>query len=215
MSIDDQISAFAAQLDRWFLDVATESYSDDEIAQFKTTVSGIKFLKQFDDLKSQGLATLATLLNHSDFASEGERINALLRGFERAARLEAVSDDMVDPDGLKQIDGVMDDIVVALSAIGPGRTLLVPLLEHENARIRVSAARYLIDLMPNRVIPVLEKINKEEDGSSDGFAAFLVIQAWEVEHRGRFNSIEERMVRGGRDDDPGGNQMDPNGRTRS
>ena len=82
---------------------------------------------------------------------------------------------------MKQIDHIMDDIVVALAAIGPGRTLLVPLLEHDNARIRVLAGRYLIDLMP--------------DGSSDGFSAFLVLQAWEIERRGRFNAIEGRVAR--------------------
>jgi hypothetical protein len=196
MSIDDQISTFAAQLDKWFLDTAIASYSDDEAAQFKTFVAGIKLLKQFGDLRSRGQATLATSLNHSALASERERISALLRGFERAAMLEAICGDLVDLEGMKQIDRAMDDIVVELSAISPGRTLLVPLLEHDNVRIRVFAGRYLIDLMPDRVIPILEKINKDGDGSSDGFSAFLVLQAWEVERRGRFNAIEDRVARG-------------------
>ena len=195
MSIDDQISAFAARFDKWFLDTIIKSYSDDDVAQFKTFVVGIKLLAQLDDLRNQGLATLTTLLSCSDFASEDERINGLLRGFERAARLEAISDIMADLDGMKQIDGVMDEIVVALSAIAPGRTLLVPLLEHDEARIRVFAGRYLIDLMPDRVIPILKKIDEDGDGSSDGFAAFLVLQAWEVEHGARFNSIASRVER--------------------
>jgi hypothetical protein len=63
-------------------------------------------------------------------------------------------------------------------------------------RVRVLAGRYLIDLMPDRVVPILEKIDKEGDGSSDGFSAFLVLQVWEVERRGRFNAIEGRVVRG-------------------
>jgi hypothetical protein len=50
--------------------------------------------------------------------------------------------------------------------------------------------------MPDRVVPILEKIDKEGDGSSDGFSAFLVLQVWEVERRGRFNAIEGRVVRG-------------------
>ena len=62
MSIDDQISAFAAQLDRWFVDFAAKLlHPGDEIAETKTPVAGLKLLKQFDDLKSQGLASLATL----------------------------------------------------------------------------------------------------------------------------------------------------------
>ena len=197
MSIDDQISAFAAQLDRWFDDFAAKLLQPgDETAETKTRVAGLKLLKQFDELKSQGLASLATLSNFTDVASESERIETLLRGFERAARLEGISNDLQDWDGVKRIDHIMDDIVVALAAIGPGRTLLVPLLEHDNARVCVLAGRYLIDLMPDRVVPILEKIDKEGDGSSDGFSAFLVLQAWEVERRGRFNAIEGRVVRG-------------------
>ena len=185
MSIDDQISAFATQLDRWFVDFAAKLLQPgDEIAETKTRVAGLKLLKQFDDLKSQGLASLATLLNFADVASESDRTKALLHGFERAARLEGISNDLQDWDGVKQIDHIKDDIVVALAAIGPGRTLLVPLLEHDNARVRVLAGRYLIDLMPDRVIPILERIDKEGDGSSDGFSAFLVLQAWEIERRG-------------------------------
>ena len=196
MSIDDQISAFAAQLDSWFVDFAAKLLqSGDEIAETKTRVAGLKLLKQFDDLKSQGLASLATLLNFADVASESDRTKALLHGFERAARLEGISNDLQDWDGVKQIDHIMDDIVVALAAIGPGRTLLVPLLEHDNARVRVLAGRYLIDLMPDRVIPILERIDKEGDGSFDGFSAFLVLQAWEIERRGRFSAIEGRAAR--------------------
>ena len=197
MSIDEQISAFAAQLDRRFADFAAKLLQPgDETAEVKTRVAGLKLLKQFDELKSQGLASLATLSNFADVASESERIETLLRGFERAARLGGISNDLQDWDGVKQTDHIMDDIVVALVAIGPGRTLLVPLLEHDNARVRVLAGRYLIDLMPDRVVPILEKIDKEGDGSSDGFSAFLVLQAWEVERRGRFNAIEGRVVRG-------------------
>ena len=197
MSIDDQISAFAAQLDRWFADFAAKLLQPgDETAEIKTRVAGLKLLKQFDELKSQGLASLATLSNFTDVASESERIETLLRGFERAARLGGISNDLQDWDGVKQTDHIMDDIVVALVAIGPGRTLLVPLLKHDDARVRVLAGRYLIDLMPDRVVPILEKIDKEGDGSSDGFSAFLVLQVWEVERRGRFNAIEGRVVRG-------------------
>jgi hypothetical protein len=196
MSIDDQISAFAAKLDGWFVDFAAKLLQGDETAEIKTWVAGLKLLKQSDDLKREGLAALATLLNSADVTSESERINVLLRGFELAAKLEAVCDGVSDADGMKQTNRIMDDIVVALAAFGLGRTLLVPLLEHDNAHIRVLAGRYLIDLMPDRVVPILEKIDKEGDGSPDSFRAYLVLRLWEVERLGRFRSIEGRVVRG-------------------
>lgn len=46
MSIDDQISAFAAQLDSWFVDFAAKLLQPgDEIAETKTRVAGLKLLK--------------------------------------------------------------------------------------------------------------------------------------------------------------------------
>jgi hypothetical protein len=53
--------------------------------------------------------------------------------------------------------------------------------------------------MPDRVVPILEKIDKEGDGSSDGFSAFLVLQAWEVERRGRFNAKRVEWCAGDRE----------------
>jgi hypothetical protein len=46
MSIDEQISAFAAQLDRWFADFAAKLLQPgDETAEVKTRVAGLKLLK--------------------------------------------------------------------------------------------------------------------------------------------------------------------------
>jgi hypothetical protein len=194
MSID--LIKFPRLPSGWTSGSSTSRQPSDEIAETKTRVAGLKLLKQFDDLKSQGLASLATLLNFAEAPSESDRTKTLLRGFERAARLGGISNEIQDWDGVRQIDHIMDDIVAALATIDPRRTLLVPLLDHDNARIRILAGRYLIDLMPDRVIPILEKIDKEADGSSDGFSAFLVLQAWEIERRGRFNAIEDRVVRG-------------------
>jgi hypothetical protein len=127
-------------LDKWFVDFAAEILQPGNvIAETKTRVAGLKLLKQFDDLKSQGLASLATLLNFAEAPSESDRTKPLLRGFERAVRLGGISNEIQDWDGVRQIDHIMDDIVVALATIDPRRTLLVPLLDHDNARIRILA----------------------------------------------------------------------------
>ena len=54
MSIDDQISAFAAQLDRWFADFAAKLLQPgDETAEIKTRVVELELLKQFDELRAK------------------------------------------------------------------------------------------------------------------------------------------------------------------
>jgi hypothetical protein len=192
MGIDEQISALGSLLDGWFDEMIAKIDSGNKTAQAKAWLAGIEITKQFDDLKKQGSAALSALLNPTNVASESERVSALLRAFEFAAKLEAtLSDEMADVDGVTQIDHLMDDIIVALAPIGYGRTFLVPLLEHDDARVRAFAGRYLIDLIPDRVIPVMEKIEEEKRGSCADFCAYWAVRTWQIERRARFKRARD------------------------
>jgi hypothetical protein len=196
MEFDKKIAALGARLDAWFDEMDANIEAGDQKAQIKTLLAGIQIPKQFDDLKQQGLAALATLLNSADVTSEGERVASLLRGFEFAVGLQATLDyEMGDVDGYNQVDRVVDDIVVALASIGSGRTALVPLLGHGDPRLRVSAGQYLIDLTPDRVIPVLQQVEKEAPRSSERLNAHWILLAWELERKGRFDSLATRVTR--------------------
>jgi hypothetical protein len=196
MDIDKEIAALGARLDNWFDKMITDIESSDKTAQIKTWLAGIQITKQFDDLKQQGLATLAALLNPANVLSESGRVASLLHGFEFAVRLEAtLSDEMADSEGVTQVDRVVDDIVVALASIGSGRSALLPLLDHGDPRVRASAGGYLIDLMPDRVIPVLQQIEKEARGYWAGFKAYWIRRTWELEHKGRFNQLASSVTR--------------------
>jgi hypothetical protein len=83
--------------------------------------------------------------------------------------------------------------VVTLAGIGSGRAVLVPLLDSD-ARVAAYAGRYLIDLMPDHVIPVLQRIEKTERGFQPGFTAGMVLLTWEREHVGRFNALASRVT---------------------
>jgi len=60
----------------------------------------------------------------------------------------------------------------------------------------VSAGRYLIDLMPDRVIPVLQQVEKEGPSYPDGLHAHWILLTWELEHKGRFNALACLVTRG-------------------
>lgn len=101
MGIDEQISALGSLLDGWFDEMIAKINSGNKTAQAKAWLAGIEITKQFDDLKKQGSAALSALLNPTNVASESERVSALLRAFEFAAKLEAIlSDEMADVDGV-------------------------------------------------------------------------------------------------------------------
>ena len=102
---------------------------------------------------------------------------------------------MMDTDAGNQVIGLTDDIVVALAGTGPGRAALVPLLDADDARVATCAGRYLIDLMPNRVIPVLQEIEKGGFWYQPAFSAQMVLLTWELEHKGRFNALQGEVAR--------------------
>ena len=120
----------------------------------------------------------------------------MLRGFEFAAKLEVtLYDEMMDTDAGNQVDSLMDDIVVTLAGIGSGRAALVPLLDDNDARVSSCVGRYLFDLMPDRVIPILQRIEKRERGFQPAFEAHMVLLTWELERVGRFNALAGRVTR--------------------
>jgi hypothetical protein len=85
----------------------------------------------------------------------------------------------------------MDGIVLALDAIGSGRAALAVLLDHADPGVRALAAVYLIDLMPERIVPMLRQIEEEEEmrGRSARFRAHWTLLAWELDGKSRFNSL--------------------------
>ena len=54
-----------------------------------------------------------------------------------------------------------DGIVKALDRIGSGRAALAVLLDHRDPGVRALAGVYLIDLLPERVSPILRQVEEE------------------------------------------------------
>lgn len=196
MDINEQIAALGARLDNWFDEMSARMDAGDKPGQATEWLAGIQIPWRYDELKNRGFTILTALLNPVTVMSENERVAALLRGFEFAAKLEVtLYGQMMDTDAGNQVDDLMDEIVVTLAGIGSGRAALVPLLDHNNSGVSASAGRYLIDLIPDRVIPVLQGIEKSERGFQPGFEARMVLLTWECEHVGRFNALASRVTR--------------------
>lgn len=76
----------------------------------------------------------------------------------------------------------MNAIADKLDKIPPGRMALVKLLDSTNPGVRAYAAAYLIEVAPERALPVLRQVNENERGMMAGFTAFTVLFKYAVEH---------------------------------
>jgi len=191
MEIDESIVQLGEKLDAWWAGFSAMLDSEDRVAQSKALLSGVEIAKEFDRLRADGMAAITALLNRPDSVPDDERAASLIRGFEFGARLaDTLHDEFSDTaDGETKVVRLTDAIVKNLDTIGSGRAALAALLDHPDAGVRALAGAYLIDLMPERVVPMLREINKQRQGLSAGFRAFVALLGWERERKSRFNYL--------------------------
>jgi hypothetical protein len=191
MQTDKALADLAAKLDAWFDGSSDTFASEDRSAQAKTIIRGVAIVNELDRVRSEGLATLSRLINRRDAATEDERKASLVRGFEFGARLRhALHDELLDTDGETKVAHSMHAIVNALDEMTSGRAALAELLDHSDSGVRASAGAYLIDVMPDRVVPVLRQIEESNEGSSAGFSAHWVLLDRELKQQRRIANDE-------------------------
>jgi hypothetical protein len=191
VAIDESIAQLGEKLQEWFYSNVATFASDDRQAQANALLRGFELVREFDRLKADGLAAITGLLTCQDVTTEEQRAASLIRGFEFGARLaNTLHDEIRDiADGETKVVHLMDEIVKALDTIGAGREALAGLLDHPEPGVRSSAGAYLIDLMPQRVIPILRQIEEKRDASSASFRAHWILLNWEREGKSRFNYL--------------------------
>jgi hypothetical protein len=184
MELDESIVQLGAKLDEWLDGNLATFASQDREAQGNALFRGFEITKELDRLKAEGLAAIRALLNRRGASTEDQRVASLVRGFEFAAKLKhTLRDELSDTNGANKIVGLMNKIANALDATGSGRRALAVHLDHADARVRASAGAYLltVNLMPERVVPVLREIEEKERGNSAHFTAHWAVLGWELE----------------------------------
>jgi hypothetical protein len=196
MDVNAAITRVGGRLDKWFQGNQEAFASQDRKAQGYVLLRGFDLVKELDRLKSDGMAALTSLLGDASIESN-QRVASLIRGFEIGAKLaHTLHDELLDTDGEAKVLRLLDAVILSLNAIKPGRSVLTALLDHPHAGVRASAGGYLIDLMPDRVVPLLREIDELPDGSSASFTAHWALLAWERERKSRFNYLTEKSASG-------------------
>jgi hypothetical protein len=141
--------------------------------------------RELKAIQSSQMATLTGLIvdrPSPERAGEGERIARLLRAFELVAELRRVADDVIGDTNIKnQWTRQGNRIVTILDAVDPQRRQLIPLLKHPLPDVRALAGVYLMEVMPERALPVLRAVYDSHRGLSAGWTAFFVLRMHDVE----------------------------------
>lgn len=186
MKIDSAIAELATKLDQWFDGNRATFTSHDDTAQGKAVARGLEIVKELDKLKADGIAAITSLLARRNALPASERSELLVRNFEFAAKLRAIlHDELLDTDGANKIVLLMNKMADALDVIGNGRAALGVLLEHSDDRVRATAGAYLliVNLMPERVVPILREIDQRSEGRSADFTAHWALLDWELKQK--------------------------------
>jgi hypothetical protein len=186
MELDESIARLGAKLDAWFDSNQAIFASEDPTAQAHALRAGFEILAELDKLKSDGLAAIAAILHPQNAIASDERVASLVRAFEFAAILKAaLADELSDTDGYNELVTKMDAIANTLDESRPGRAALAVLLDHSKESVRASAGVYLVNLMPDRVVPILREIDQKNEGASADFTAHWALVDWELKQKAR------------------------------
>jgi hypothetical protein len=181
MEINESIARLGAEFDACWDALSPLLNSEDSAAQAKVLLRGITLAKDYDRLKTEGLAAIQALLDQRD-ATEGTQITCLVNAFAFAAKLaNTLRDEFHDIDGETQVARFTEAIVKTLEDMGTNRASLAVLLDHADAGVRAWAGACLINLQPDRVVPILRDIKKNEFANCAHFTASFALFRWEHE----------------------------------
>jgi hypothetical protein len=182
VEVNESIVRLGERLDAWCNGFFGMLESKDGVAQAKALLAGIEIFKELERLKAEGLKAIKKLLARQDTMPNDKRTASLIQGFEFAAKLShTLHDELLDTSGGTKVVRLMNAIADALDASGSGRSALAVLLDNPDAGVRASAGAYLINSMPERVIPIMREVQKNEDGNSAHFTAYWAVRGWELE----------------------------------
>ena len=184
MEINESIARLGAELDACWDALSPLLNSEDRAAQAKVLLRGVTLSQEYDRLRTEGLAAIQALLDQRD-ATEPGRIKSLVQAFAFAAKLaNTLHDQFHDIEGETQVARFTEEIVRTLESMGTNRAPLAGLLDHPDAGVRAWAGACLINQQPDRVVPILRDIEKNEFANGAHSTAFFALVRWEHEkHR--------------------------------
>lgn len=183
MKFDESIAALGEKLDAWLEGDLAVFTSQDRTAWAKALLDGFAITNELDKLIAEASTAIELLLGPQNKAPVEERTASLVRAFELAAQLKTALHQLGDTDSSNALVLKMNSIAGMLDETPAGRPVLAALLDHSNDSVRASAGAYLVDLMPDRVVPILREIDQNGGGTSADFTAHWALRDWELKRQ--------------------------------
>lgn len=181
MEFDETIARLGAKLDAWLDSDLPAFRSQDRTAWAKALLDGIEITNEIDKIVAEGWAAIALLLDAQHGTAVEERTASLVRAFAFAAQLKAaLHDEVGEPDTCNELVLKMNSITGMLDETPAGRAAL---LDHAKDSVRASAGAHLVDLMPDRVVPILREIDQKGGVNSADFTAHWALLGWELKQK--------------------------------
>jgi len=187
MDVDELIVELAEKLDAWCDGFSPMLGSEDRAGQVRALLSGVAWAREYNDLKAKGLAAITALIEREDTTTEDQRVASLIAGFAFAAKMSAaLHDEFQDMDAMTEVAHLMRKIAVTLDGTVSGRAALAVLFDDSDVRVRAYAGAYLlmVNLLPERVVPILRDIAQKERANDAHFTAYWAVLRWEREGSG-------------------------------
>jgi len=179
MNVNESIARLRVEHDAFGDEMRSLIDSDDTTAQAKMLLCGIAIAKEYERLKSEGLAAIQARLDRQG-TTESTRISTLVETFAIAASLaNTLHDKFRDIEGETQVACFTVSIVKNLEDMAVGRGPLAVLLDHPDAGVRAWAGACLINSQPDRVVPILRNIKDKEVANGAHFTAYFALLRWE------------------------------------
>lgn len=181
MPSDDRIDAIFDAQQRLLGEMDSAIQNSDVAAQQLITIKLARLELRLKRIETTHRLMLSHLMACArEATSPMERQRMLMNAFKYAAWVRAVAqDELVDDDLSNEAETQLQNIITGLDAVPPeGRAALAPFLVSHNPDQRVCAAVALLDLMPNRVLPVLRDLAEKEPGTNAGATALDALNKW-------------------------------------
>ena len=191
-SVTLDLAPLEERVDRLFDRFLTVLPQIADAAKRNDTDAQVAALKEMQPIRAGLLEALSEL--QSEIARLHERamsaprdekhVPNLVQWFKACARIDVFASDILpDVELVNACRRAKYDIVQTLDTIPPGRKpALQPLLTDSDPGVRIDAAIFLLDVMPDQVLPLLRDVDVKKDGLAPTLAADFALLRYKVEH---------------------------------
>ena len=169
---DEKVRRIAVEQERIYFAAHRAKVAGNEVLREELRDQLVKQDFEQRDLLRNAAARFASLCKVNPRATDEDKVAQLLQAFSIGAKLVGLWDDAMGNVAIStRFERKLYKVRNSLYAIGGGRlSALSVFLSDDNPNVQVAAAARLMELMPERCVPVLKYLGRRDIGSTGRYA---------------------------------------------